>query len=79
MATGKFSSDASDVLEGMLLTHPTESTKLLVERIKADEMLADEIKQMHITDNELVSYIHDTFTVYQPMLNKRFQKNGRTK
>jgi hypothetical protein len=64
MATGKLSSDASDVLEGIVLTHKRSDLQELMTLAQSDEVIQAEIVEMHISGIELAVYIQDTQYVY---------------
>ena len=61
---GMLGGDANDILEGIILTNTDKTDAELIAIIKADSFLMDEIKEMGITDNDLISYIKDTKMIF---------------
>lgn len=64
-STGKFSKDASDILDGIVLNNKTKTNNEIIQIIKKDSFLTNEIKDMMISDIELNKYIDDTKKMYR--------------
>jgi hypothetical protein len=65
MAIGRLSGDASDVLEGVVLSNKTLTDAQLVRLLKVDDFVGDEIRDFSISDAELLEYVSDTKLVYK--------------
>lgn len=61
---GKFSGDASDVFEAIVLRNKGKSESAIIALVKKDEFLMSEIEEMNITDKELKEYIKDTLLIF---------------
>lgn len=62
---GDLSGDASDIMEGIILTNKDKNVAELLDLIKQDDFIMDEIEEMGISNEELESYIEDALLIYR--------------
>ena len=58
--SGKLSGDASDVLDAIVNKNKGESAQEILSIAKRDDFIQSEIKEMGVSDKELLSYIDDS-------------------
>lgn len=61
---GKLSGDASDVLGGIITSNKDKTSYEIMDLAKQDNLIAGEIREMNITNEELIDYIDDVRALY---------------
>jgi hypothetical protein len=62
---GLLSGDASDILDGIVLANKDKTPQQILQIVKADSFMRDEMKEMEISDSEMISYINDVRNMYE--------------